>query len=81
MIQEIKKTDRKQQQSITCPADCQRPHNLSQAAYLLGVSEDTVSREIKDGNLQSVQVRRRRMVTHAEIKEYLKRNQKLTTKS
>jgi excisionase family DNA binding protein len=76
IVQEVlkKKSTRKPLQSIVCPPGCQRPHNLVQTAYLLGVSEDTVSREIRDGNLQVVLVRRRRMVTHTEINEYLNRN-------
>jgi hypothetical protein len=75
MIQEImKKPNRKQPQSIVCPAECDRLHNLSQAAYLLSVSWYTVNAEIRDGKLNATKVRGRKFVTHAEIKDYLKRN-------
>jgi excisionase family DNA binding protein len=70
----MKKPTRKQPQSIACPADCTRLHNLPQAAYLLGVSVSTLRREIDDGKLQVSIVRRRRMLSHAVIREYLERN-------
>jgi excisionase family DNA binding protein len=74
MIQEAIMKKRKQPQSIACPQNCDRLHNLSQVSYLLSVSEDTVRREINDGKLMAVFVRRRRMVAHSEIKAYLMRN-------
>jgi predicted site-specific integrase-resolvase len=70
----MKKPNRKQPQSIACPADCERLHNLSQTAYLLSVSWYTVNAEIKDGRLHAIKVRGRRFVMHDEIRAYMKRN-------
>jgi len=75
MIQEtLKKPNRRRPQSMDCRADCPNLHNLPQVAILLSVSEDTVRREIRDGKLKAVYVRRRLMVAHSEIKAYLMRN-------
>lgn len=68
----IKQKPSAKTQQVACSEDCTRLHNLPQAAYLLGVSVSTLMREINDGKLQVVYVRRRRMISHAEIRSYLK---------
>jgi len=46
--------------------------NVSQVAEMLGVSERSIRREIKDGRLQALRFRKKILVINSDLMEYLK---------
>lgn len=46
--------------------------NVSEVAELLGVSERSIRREIKEGHLQALRLRKKILVINSDLTEYLK---------